>query len=132
MRILFLTFLLCLGLSGVGQDGPNVILIMGDDMGFSDLGSFGSEIETPNLDMLANDGTRFRQFYNMAKCAPSRASLITGQNVGNEKAMSIAEAMNKGGYRTIMCGKEHTEDWMGEHTFVENSFNRSLSHRSSN
>ena len=108
---------------------PNVILIMGDDMGFSDLGCFGSEVSTPNLDMLAENGVRFRQFYNMAKCAPSRASLLTGQNAGNKSAISIAEAMNEGGYRTIMCGKQHTEDWMGSHTYVQNSFNRSLYHK---
>lgn len=110
------------------QDKPNIILIMGDDMGFSDLGCYGSEVATPNLDGIAMEGVRFRQFYNMAKCAPSRASLVTGQNVGNEKAMSFAEAMNMAGYRTIMCGKQHVEDWMGEHTYVENTFNRSIWH----
>lgn len=106
-----------------------MILIMGDDMGFSDLGSYGSEVATPNLDMLAENGVRFRQFYNMAKCAPSRASLITGQNVGDKSAISVAQAMNSGGYRTIMCGKQHTEDWMGSHTYVQNSFERSLYHK---
>lgn len=113
-----------------GQDKkPNVILIMGDDMGFSDLGCYGSEVETPNLDNLAENGVRFRQFYNMAKCAPSRASLITGQVIGNKKAVSIAEVMNRGGYRTIMCGKQHTEDWMDDHTYVQNSFQRSIYHK---
>jgi arylsulfatase len=58
---------------------PNVILIMADDMGFSDLGSYGAAvIDTPNLDRLAADGLRFTQFYNAARCVPSRASLLTG------------------------------------------------------
>src|ERR1041385_8259775 len=58
---------------------PNIILIMVDDMGFSDIGSYGSEIKTPNLDKLASEGIRFREFYNNSICAPTRASLITGQ-----------------------------------------------------
>jgi arylsulfatase A-like enzyme len=57
---------------------PNIVLIMADDMGFSDIGSFGSEIPTPNLDRLASKGVRFSQFYNTARCCPSRASLLTG------------------------------------------------------
>src|SRR5689334_1041106 len=58
---------------------PNIILIMVDDMGYSDLGSYGSEIQTPNLDKLANEGLRLREFYNNSICAPTRASLLTGQ-----------------------------------------------------
>src|SRR6187549_2890620 len=57
---------------------PNIILIMSDDMGYSDLGSYGGEIHTPNLDRLANRGLRFTQFYNAARCCPTRASLLTG------------------------------------------------------
>ena len=57
---------------------PNIIVILADDMGFSDLGCYGSEIETPNLDRLAADGLRFTQFYNASKCEPTRASLISG------------------------------------------------------
>jgi hypothetical protein len=67
-------------LSGQTSRRPNVLLIMADDMGFSDLGCYGSEIKTPNLDKLAKEGTRLRQFYNGGICAPSRASLLTGQN----------------------------------------------------
>ena len=58
---------------------PNVVVIMVDDLGFSDLGCYGSEIETPNLDALAMNGLRFSQFYNTAKCHSSRVSLLTGQ-----------------------------------------------------
>ena len=57
---------------------PNIILILNDDMGYSDLGCYGGEIHTPNLDRLAANGLRFTQFYNTARCCPSRASLLTG------------------------------------------------------
>ena len=57
---------------------PNIVLIMADDLGFADLGCYGSEIETPNLDRLASNGLRFTQFYNTAKCHSSRVSLLTG------------------------------------------------------
>ena len=57
---------------------PNVVLILNDDMGYSDIGCYGGEIETPNLDRLAAEGLRFSQFYNTARCSPSRASMLTG------------------------------------------------------
>ena len=57
---------------------PDIVLILADDMGFSDIGCYGGEIETPNLDRLAAEGVRFTQFYNTARCCPSRASLLTG------------------------------------------------------
>ena len=57
---------------------PHIIVILADDMGFSDLGCYGSEIATPNLDALAKNGLRFTQFYNTARCCPTRASLLTG------------------------------------------------------
>ena len=60
------------------DERPNIILIMADDMGFSDLGCFGSEIQTPNLDNLAEEGLRITQFYNAGRCCPTRASLLTG------------------------------------------------------
>ena len=106
---------------------PNIILMMGDDMGFSDLGCFGSEIETPNLDGLAQGGLRFTQFYNTARCCPTRASLLTGlyphqAGVGwmmsdngvdayrgnlNDRCVTIAEALKPAGYSTYMAGKWH-------------------------
>src|SRR5271167_2650195 len=61
-----------------GDKRPNIILILADDMGFSDLGCYGSEISTPNLDKLAADGLRFTEFYNTPRCCPSRAALLTG------------------------------------------------------
>ena len=69
-------FSICLSL--IGQARPNVIVVLVDDMGYSDLGSFGGEVRTPHLDRLAKDGLRFTQNYNSARCCPSRASLLTG------------------------------------------------------
>src|ERR1700728_3931980 len=57
---------------------PNILIILNDDMGFSDIGCYGGEIQTPNLDHLASQGVRFTHFYNMSRCCPSRASLLTG------------------------------------------------------
>lgn len=64
----------------VAQERPNIILILADDMGYSDIGSYGGEISTPNLDYLAKGGIKFTQFYNAARCCPTRASLLTGSN----------------------------------------------------
>src|SRR5659263_132870 len=60
------------------EQKPNIILILADDMGYSDIGCFGSEIKTPNLDRLASQGVRFTQFYNASRSCPTRASLLTG------------------------------------------------------
>lgn len=106
---------------------PNIVIILADDMGYSDLGSFGSEISTPNLDRLASDGLRFTQFYNAGRCCPSRASLLTGRyshrvGVGDMDAdlgdpayrgylspssRTIAEVLKPAGYRSYMVGKWH-------------------------
>ena len=94
-------------------DRPNIVLIMADDLGFSDLGCYGSSIETPNLDALAANGLRFSQFYNTAKCHSSRVSLLTGlycDQAGGAKldrGATIAEALNPAGYFTAMSGKWH-------------------------
>ncbi|MFC1735445.1 sulfatase-like hydrolase/transferase [Candidatus Hydrogenedentota bacterium] len=92
---------------------PNIVLIMADDMGFSDVGCYGGEIETPNIDALAQNGVRFTHIYNNAKCGPTRASLLTGlyeQQVGDRRmknAVTIAEVLKGAGYRTLMTGKWH-------------------------
>ncbi len=92
---------------------PNIVLIMADDLGYSDIGCFGGEIKTPNLDGLAAGGVRFTQFYNSAKCSPTRASLLTGQyeqavGVQNmEHGATFAEVLGAAGYRTIISGKWH-------------------------
>ena len=92
---------------------PNIILIMVDDMGYSDIGCYGGEVETPNLDTLAANGLRVTQFYNCAKCAQTRATLLTGNY---DQAVSVndmrhgatfAEALRPVGYRTLISGKWH-------------------------
>lgn len=106
---------------------PNFVLILVDDMGFSDIGCYGSEIRTPNLDKLAHGGMRFSQMYNYARCCPTRACMLTGayphqagighmmENTGSpsyqgylrDDVVTIAEALKSGGYRTYMSGKWH-------------------------
>ncbi len=95
------------------DDPPNIVVIMADDMGFSDLGCYGGEIETPHLDALAAGGLRFSQFYNTAKCHSSRVSLLTGQyciaagDTSLSHAVTTAEVLGSGGYFTAMTGKWH-------------------------
>ncbi len=106
---------------------PNVIVILADDMGFSDLGCTGSEIQTPHLNSIARDGVLFSSMYNCARCCPTRASLLTGlyphkagighmsANLGREAyqgflrndSVTIAEVLGTAGYRTLMSGKWH-------------------------
>ncbi|MBY6060997.1 arylsulfatase [Microbacterium esteraromaticum] len=106
---------------------PNVVLILVDDMGFSDIGSYGGEVQTPNLDALAAHGASLTQFYNTARCSPSRASLLTGLHphqtgIGilnyddtpdgypgnlNDRCVTIAEVLKPKGYRTYISGKWH-------------------------
>ena len=111
---------------------PNILLILADDLGYSDLGCYGGEIQTPNLDALAEDGLRFTQMYNSARCCPTRASLLTGlyphqtgigSFVGNHpdrphgyrgtlqsNVVTVAEVLKEAGYRTFMTGKWHVND----------------------
>ncbi len=106
---------------------PNIVVILVDDMGYSDIGCYGSEIRTPNLDGLAAGGLRLTQMYNGARCCPTRASLLTGlyphqagvghmvsdlgapsyQGFLNDRCVTVAEALRPAGYRTIMSGKWH-------------------------
>jgi len=114
---------------------PNVVLIMADDMGYTDIGCYGSEIKTPVLDRLARNGLRFTQFYNTSRCCPTRASLLTGlyshqAGIGlmtgdrgydayrgdlNKRCVTIAEALRPGGYRTYMSGKWHVTKHVAPH-----------------
>jgi len=93
---------------------PNVIVILADDLGWSDVGCFGSEIHTPNLDKLAANGLRFSQFYNSAKCEPTLASLMSGQywqdvGLGIKKGITMGQAMRGAGYATFAVGKWHLD-----------------------
>jgi arylsulfatase len=109
--ILILVLCICATTSlAFGKDPrPNIIVILVDDMGYSDLGAFGSEIETPNLDQLAKGGVRFREFYNSGRCWPTRAALITGRYAEwiTPKQTSIAKVLKNAGYQTGMVGKWH-------------------------
>lgn len=105
---------------------PNIVLIMGDDIGYSDIGAYGSEIKTPNLDRLAYGGIRFKQFYNMAKCNPTRSSLMTGLYKGNERAISFVPLLRDAGYSAVISGKEHFDKWVPEDVYFANTFEKSL------
>ena len=97
-------------------DRPNIVLIMVDDMGYSDLGSYGGEIHSPNLDKLAMNGIRFTNFTNCAKCETTRSALMSGRyhtEVGRgqlSNCIPMAAAMQLGGYHTMMVGKWHLND----------------------
>lgn len=113
---------------------PNILVILADDMGYSDLGCYGGEIQTPNLDRLAANGLRFTQFYNAARCCPTRASLLTGlyphqagvgsmvynnngggyQGYLNRESVTLAEALKTAGYQTLMSGKWHVGHAKGQ------------------
>ncbi|MEM9329104.1 MAG: arylsulfatase [Bacteroidota bacterium] len=107
---------------------PNIIIILADDMGYSDLGCYGSEIRTPHLDRLAAEGVRFSQFYNAARCCPSRAALLSGlyphqagiggmtdtdldipqyQGFFNDSTVTIAQVLGNAGYTSYLAGKWH-------------------------
>jgi arylsulfatase len=105
---------------------PNIILILGDDIGYSDIGPFGSEIQTPNLDKLANEGIRFSNFYNMSKCEPSRSSLFTGLYQGGKNAVNFAQILKEAGYYVVHSGKEHWMKWAPDHVYAKNIFDQSL------
>ena len=134
VRRLVFGVVLALGLgNGLRAAPPNIVIVMVDDMGFSDIGCYGGEIRTPHLDRLAADGLRFRQFYNTGRCCPTRASLLTGlhphqagighmtetperpsplnddpyQGYLNDRCMTLAQVLKAAGYHTLMCGKWH-------------------------
>lgn len=128
---------------------PNIVFILADDMGFSDIGCYGSEIDTPNLDALASGGLKFTDFHNSPRCCPSRAALMTGlysHQAGfglmtadydrypypayrgdlNENCCTIAEALKPAGYQTLMVGKWHlTPIFVGKHNYpLQRGFDR--------
>ncbi len=126
---------------------PNIVLIMADDLGFSDIGCYGAEVRTPNIDSLASRGVRFTQFYNNAVCCPTRASLLTGlyphqagvgwmvahggdsrppgpyQGYLNDECVTMAEVLKTAGYRTLMSGKWHVGE-SRPHWPVDRGFDR--------
>jgi len=132
------------------DERPNIVVVLVDDMGFSDIGCFGSEIPTPNLDRLATGGVRFTQFYNSARCSPTRASLITGLSPHQAgmgwldgkvvptsrgfhgkllpRCVTIAEVLGDAGYFTAMTGKWHMGQQNGSPPWTR-GFQRSLNAR---
>jgi arylsulfatase len=111
-------------------DKPNILLILVDDMGWSDIGCYGSEVATPNLDRLASQGIRFTQMHNTSKCFPSRAALQTGiyaRQSGYDKSykqplkncVTLGEVLQTAGYRTLWSGKHH-----GVETPVDRGYDR--------
>jgi arylsulfatase len=135
MRFWVMLVLVALTTAAKAAERPNIVVILADDVGYSDLGCYGSEIATPNIDRLASSGVRFTQFYNQARCCPSRAALLTGRyphQVGigamiddyakwireaanrpsyddhlSTQSPTVAELLQKAGYRTLMSGKWH-------------------------
>jgi len=151
MKTTYLLVALCLTILpriSWGQDNrPNIVLILVDDLGFSDIEPYGgTDLQTPNLTALAKEGTIFQEFYNNSICAPTRASLLTGQyahragvgyfnvNLGlpayqgflNRESRTLAEVLKQAGYSTIISGKWHVGDdydqWPAQRGF-ERSFN---------
>ena len=144
MKKYFLVLFLLAAHAGFAQPGtrskkdkrPNIVLILADDLGYSDLGCFGGEIQTPNIDQLARNGLQFTQFYNISRCCPTRASLLTGlynhdAGIGamttykddqaykghlGKNTVTIAEVLKQAGYRTAMSGKWHVSNTLTQPT----------------
>ena len=135
-RLLFILFTLCPSLHAAK---PNIVFILADDLGYSDLGCYGSEIATPNLDSLAKNGLRFTQFYNTARCWPTRSALISGyyaqqihrdalpevggggQGVRQKWARLLPDFLKPAGYRCYHSGKWHIDGKV-----LDGGFDRSL------
>ena len=129
------------GICNASDNRPNIIIVLADDMGYSDIGCYGGEIQTPNIDSLAKEGLRWKQFYNNARSCPSRAALMTGlyphqsgmgwmaaANMGrpeyqgylNDRCVTIAEVLKQNGYGTYMVGKWHLcSDWQASGNVIE-------------
>lgn len=125
---LFVWFSFFLNSFTEAKSKPNIIFILVDDMGYSDVGCYGGEISTPHLDSLADQGLRFTQMYNTAKCFPSRACLLTGVYAqqsgmaktyrnGFQNSVTLAEVLKSVGYRTYAFGKHHSTESLYDRGF---------------
>ena len=135
----------------VAQEKPNILLVVADDLGWTDLGSYGGEIDTPNLDALARQGAQFTDFHVSVSCSPTRSMLMSGNdnhvaglgNMGellaenqkgqpgyeghlNDRVATLAEVLREGGYHTYMSGKWHLGHEEGSLPF-DRGFDRSFS-----
>ena len=142
LMVVVMTYYGCQAPSSEPVQAPNIIVILADDMGYSDIGCFGSEIRTPHLDRLAKEGTRLTEFRNYARCCPSRAALLTGRyphqvglgamtDIGvsipeyrghfGERTVTVADLLRRRGYATYLSGKWHVgetrEHWPLAHGF---------------
>ena len=129
-RLLGLTILWACAATHLSADRPNIVLIMTDDLGFADIGPYGGEIDTPNLDQLAANGLRFRQFYNVSKCSQTRSTMLSGRYFPEatftgqyRNSVTLAETLRLAGYKTMLSGKWHL---IGEPT--EQGFDRYFGH----
>lgn len=148
---IFMFLIQCLGFSfihaQINESSPNIILILVDDMGYSDIGAFGSEIETPNIDALSARGLTMTHFYSTAKCETTRASLMSGlyhqqtdssfaggysnMLAHNKNNVTIADLLGANGYETIMSGKWHLGHWQErEGTPIDRGFDYYFGHLS--
>lgn len=142
-----LAFIICFFVSNnfaqAQKKQPNIVIILADDMGYSDIGAFGSDVQTPNLDEMAKNGLTLTNFYNASRCCPSRAALLTGlyphqagvgdmmntrpqpayQGYLNSNCVTIAEALKENGYQTFMGGKWHVGQ-AKEHWPLQRGFDR--------
>jgi len=121
--LLWLTCVSAMPIACGADERPNIILMMADDMGFSDIGCYGGEVQTPNLDKMAAEGMRFTQFYNCAKCTTTRAALITGlyprprNGLLKTNMVTLAEVLGAAGYQTSLSGKWHLGSGPTTHPF---------------
>jgi arylsulfatase len=133
-RLLLLLALAFVPLGSTAAEPPNIVVILADDLGYSDIGCYGGEIDTPNLDALAAGGLRFTQFYNAARCCPTRAALLTGlyphqagighmvgddgipsyQGYLNDRCVTLGETLRAAGYTTLAAGKWHVGSAPGQ------------------
>lgn len=125
LSAILLCFLAVASESIAADKRPNILLMMVDDLGFADFGTYGSEIETPHIDRLANDGLRLTQFYNTAKCHSSRLALLSGQysryagESDFRNAVTIAQVLKEAGYSTSMAGKWHLDKQPTDYGFEQ-------------
>ena len=137
IKPIFLFFSLLLALVGHGQllaaERPNIVIILADDMGYADLGSFGGEIDTPNIDALAGEGVRFTNFYTHASCSPTRSMLLSGvdthlNGLGNMSEWAAPSQVGEPGYEGSLNDRVATLPQFNERLRVSHLHGRQVAH----